>query len=161
TTIIKQLSSRYVGERLEAERTLQQMGPDAVEALMQLVHRESKKHRRRRRIYFGIVAAYSAVAIPALIFLARAAIHAVAQGNYKVLGDLLGAGLGGIIGGGAGSLLGGFAWLLAPSRLQILAANALTKLDDVRGVGPLAEALKSWDANARATAGIQLVHLLP
>jgi len=45
--------------------------------------------------------------------------------------------------------------------VQRMATLALTKFDDVRAIGPLAQALRSWEPVVRGTAATQLHKLLP
>jgi len=134
--VVKRLSSRKVAERAEAEQALEQMGPEAVEALLALLQQEARKRKRNIRLYIGLCAGLMvSLVIGTIVF------------------DLNIAGMTGAFGALSG--------LLAATQTQKNAATALAKYDDLRGVGPLAEAMEFDDKNVRAEAEKALIRLLP
>jgi hypothetical protein len=161
--LLKKTRSPYVGERARAEQDFHALGPDGIDALMQLIESKNRGWKRRRKAYFTLVGVYCTVAVPALIYCISAAISASAGGDGKTASALLGGGLGGILGGGGGGILGGFAWLLAPPTEMILAARLLAQIDDLRGIGPLTRVLDMWtvDHELRHAAGKALARMLP
>jgi hypothetical protein len=147
------LRSRRIGERIEAEVALQAMGPAAIDGLLAVISKEQRTRRRRRNIYFGIVALFCLTCLPAAAWVVYTALATHNPGLFGALG--------GILGGGGGGLLGGFAWLLAPTQNQVLANGVLSRIEDKRAVGPLLQALQSvtTDPFSRTAAGIALLKI--
>lgn len=133
--ILAKLRSKRATERQRAEEELKRLGPEAVEALLATLEQESLRRKRRRMAGFAI------------LFLAMTIIVATIKSwDFPSL---------------FGSLWGGVATLFAATQLQKDAVLALSRYDDVRGVGFLAEALEFDDKVIVRQAGDALVRLLP
>jgi HEAT repeat protein len=141
--ILRGLTSRQIGQRLAVERQLLQMGPQAAELLLEILGEEARKRRTKRRLFWtllgGGLSAAAALAIAILV-----------SGHPEALGIL------GTFGG-----LGGLSALWVPSQRYFIVINALSRLDDVRAVGPLAEAFFISDLNVRTEVARALMRLLP
>jgi len=141
--ILKSLGSKYVGERLAVEQRLRDMGPKGAELLLEFLKDETRGRQSRRRVLWGVLGGGISLA-----FVIGAAL--VLTHHPEAL-----AGLAGFSG------LAGLAGLVAPSQKYHQIINALSQLDDVRAVGPLAEALSLQDLNSRVAAARALAKLLP
>ncbi len=122
-TLLKRYNSRYIGERLEAEREVAEMGDRFSEVLVAFLQKETRRYTWRRNIARGIIfTGFSVMALLTLYILI----------NEKYLWF---AGYGGFCG------LFGTMGLLAPSQTYMLAVNLLAEREDKRLVGYLAEAV--------------------
>lgn len=160
--MLRDLKSRYVGERQAAEETLNKMGLEAVEQLVALIQRDHNRRKMRRRIYFGLVALFCTTFLPAALYCLYMCITLSMAGN-NAAGGAYGGAIGGLLGGGGGGILGGFAWLLVPTQRQLLAAEAIAKIKDKQAVGALALCLNMPDMaqNLRFGAAQALMNILP
>ncbi len=155
--LVRSLMGPYLGERMEAQVRLKELGPQAVDGLLALIHREQRKLRIRRRIFYGIAGSFALLGLPLAAYLVYLGI---ATGNS----GLIGGGLGGILGGWGGGGVGGSVGLMFPSQLQIAALSALAHVEDERAAGPLAEVVVSRvnpSRDSRVAAAMTLIRLLP
>src|SRR5207253_856888 len=104
--------SGFLGERLDAEKRLRELGPQAVDSLLALMLREQRKLRIRRRIYAGIVGSFALFGLPLAGYLTY-------RGIITNSGDMIGSALGAILGGWGGGLVGGTVALIFPSHLHM------------------------------------------
>jgi hypothetical protein len=125
------------------EQRLNEMGPKGAELLLQFLKDESKNLEKKRRAVIGIV--YGGVSLATVIGVALVLTH-----HPAAL-----AGLAGFSG------LAGLSGLIKPSHQYYRIINTLSQLDDVRAVGPLAEALSIPDVNSRVPLFRALLKLLP
>ncbi len=135
--ILAKLRSKRPAERKRAEEELERLGPEAVEALLATLEQESLRRKRRRMAGFAIMGLFLAISI---IGAATESWHFSSQ---------------------LGAWWGAIAALFAATQLQKDAVGALSRYDDVRGVGFLAEALDFDDKVIVRQAGDALVRLLP
>lgn len=135
--VVTKLSARKPEQRVEAERAIERLGPEAVDALMDVLRKESAK-RRRKRWALAIVVAY-VVTMLTIIILTRKA-------------ELIGS---------VSSMSGVVVSLMAISQAQKNAAKKLAEFDDIRAVGFLVEALYYQDPGVREAAADRLTTLLP
>lgn len=141
--ILRAMGSKHIGERLDVEHRLREMGPQGAELLLEFLKDEAVLSKRKRRAFVGAlsVSAVSVACIAVVILLTRQPLALVGLSGF--------------------SGLAGFAALLAPSQRYHQIINALSQMDDVRAVGPLAEALSLQDINSRVAVARALERLLP
>jgi hypothetical protein len=135
-------------ERQTAEETLQQMGEEGVEQLLEVVRKEAenrRKQKRMQRIIQGTI--LSVIALLFVLYTLRA-LFSIKEWDFGDLSFLF----------VFISLFGGAA---AASQLQKNATSLLAKYDDLRAVGPLADALDIEDGDIRAVCREALTRLLP
>lgn len=135
--LVAKLRSKKLDQREEAEQELNRLGPEAVDALLKLLEKEGARRRKRR--LFGVVLLSTWAAVLVIM---------LATGNGSQVGSFTG-------------MIGGMVALFAATQLQKDAATALTRYDDIRSVGPLAEALEFEDKGVATEASGALVRLLP
>jgi hypothetical protein len=140
--LVKRLSSRKEDQRREAERMLDELGPDGLELLLNVIDSEEKKRQRRVRTGVTIY-----ISIFVLIF-------AVMLGSWWATGHFP-QGFGSI-----GSMFSGFGGMLAFSAAQQNSTLALSRYDDVRAVGPFARGLQ-FQGKLRKAVEEELIKLLP
>ncbi len=143
------LGSKNEQERKAAALALEKMGPEAADELLERLKAEAHRRRKRQRVVTWIVGSYLAIVV-------------LAFAGWAVTG---------LVGGHVGhfpfgffnvfSYTGAIASVTAASRFQKNAATILAKFDDVRAVGPLADALEYGDKEVRAVATDALAGLLP
>lgn len=160
--LVGKLRSRYVGERMDAQRELAEIGPAAVDGLLDIITREQRNLRRRKPIYRGLVIAFCALGVPAAIFCLVMCILCALHGQGSLSG-VYGGMIGTILGGFGGGVLGGFSWLNFPSLRFYHAADALSKIADKRAAGALASAVSVAQMNPEVRVSIAetLMRLLP
>lgn len=143
--LIDQLGSVSLARRLEAVRQLRALGGRAVEPLVSRLTHESRSRRHNWLRSLGLACAGT-------VFYIWLAPRLTNPAFWPLLLAFLPITL---------VIMRWNAW----SRLQIQAARLLTQIDDVRAVGPLADALESRDlwvvSSTRALAAEALVRLLP
>lgn len=135
--LLANLRSRKAEVREAAERQLAAKGPEAVNALLAMFEKEAVTRAKRRKIGFGIVAAYGVLFIVILV---------LDHGNN--IGSL-------------GGMTGAIIALFAATQVQKDAARALARYDDKRGVGRLVEALEYQDKHVQTEVEAALIRLLP
>ena len=135
--LLQRLRSRKTPIREEAERELAAMGPEAVNALLEMLEQESAKRARRQKIGIAVVCAF----VLLMVLLAVSG-----HGDNIAIFS---------------SMTGTWAALFAATQLQKDAARVLARYDDKRGVGRLAEALEYQDKVVQQEAETALVRLLP
>jgi hypothetical protein len=146
--LVRQLGSRSAWERQVAESTLRQMGPDAIDVLLAFVTKENRW--RFGRVYLRILA----IMVPSMVLWATLVFHTMLSGVWMVLGWLVWT-----IGF---ALIGSYiARRGQMSRRQRNAVTALSVFEDLRVIGPLAEALYYPDKKIQAMAATALPRLLP
>ncbi len=140
--IIEQTASRKAHERMVANRALQRMGPKAVAPLLQLVRREVNKQEKRLMAVGGC--ALSAIGLAGAQFVVPE-LQSISFGLniYMLFGLML------------------IYPLRKPTRLHRLASETLARIEDMRVVGPLAQALELGDPSIAATAEKALIQRLP
>lgn len=121
--LMKRYNSRYIGERLEAEREVADMGEHFSEVLVAFLRQETLKHNLRKSIGKGILF----VGLSAMLLLT---LYILTHDKYVWF-----AGFGGFGG------LAGVSGLFAPSQTYMQAVNLLAEREDKRLVGYLAEAV--------------------
>ncbi|HZO89820.1 MAG TPA: hypothetical protein VFB38_15940 [Chthonomonadaceae bacterium] len=139
--VVEKLSSKKERERLEAEARLAQLGPEALDSLLALVKQEAAKRKKRRRIFVTIIVCY-------IVFVLGMAIIFEGKLDPALFNSI-------------GSMSGLIGAAFAVSQAQRNAAKKLAEFEDIRVVGPLAEALEFGDKNIRAVAEDALIKLLP
>lgn len=121
--------------RLEAQREVLNGRTVDTSELIAILERENKK--KKARFIVGFILGYLPIVVLANL------IHMGAMaGSFSMAGIAAGA------------------WF-APTRLQKFAARKLAETEDVRTVGPLAEALDKQDAGTKRVATDALIRLLP
>ncbi len=135
--LVTKLSDKKVGERERAEQAIDRLGPDAVDALMAVLRKEADKRKRKRWIIV-LVLAYVVLMLGFMIATRNSAMI----GSISSMGSVIVA-------------------VTAISQAQKNAAKKLTEYDDIRTVGPLAEALHYQDKGLRNAAVERLGVLLP
>lgn len=121
--LLKRHNSRYIGERMEAEREVAEKGERFSEVLIYFLLEETRKRNARKAIGAAILGAgFTAMAL--------LTVYILLSGKYVWF-----AGYGGFSG------LFGVTGLYAPSQSYLLAVNLLAERDDKRLVGYLAEAV--------------------
>lgn len=143
--VVAQLTSKKEPERVEAEAKIAGLGPEALDALLALVQQEAAKRKtKRRRILIGLTIYF-------VFVIGMTVLISVAKGH-------LDTGLFGSIGSMSGLIAAAF----AVSQAQKNATRKLAEFEDIRIVGPLAEALEFGDKNMRAIITEEaLIKLLP
>ncbi len=131
---LEALSSKKVQIREQARQVVDQAG---VDALLATVRAEGMRRAKRRKVGIGILCFYAL-----LVIIMVATDHGKSMGSF-------------------GGMTGVLATLFAASQAQRNAAKELAKYDDVRGVGPLTEALEFQDKETTAAVEPTLVELLP
>lgn len=137
------LGGRQIGERLAVEQQLNHMGPAGAELLLEFLKDEAAIRTRKKRAVLGVV--YGGLATATGLGIALVLTHHPAA----------------LVGLSGFSGLAGLAGTMAPSQQYNRIINALSQLDDIRAVGPLAEALSIPDANSRVAVARALSRLLP
>jgi hypothetical protein len=138
TKTVDLLSSRRKEIREEAERSLQEMGQEAVEELLLVLKKEAQRRKTRKKRIQASIACYLTLAV----------VIAVLFNSEFLLNSL---------GGMVGVILVAF---IATQR-QKNATRELAKYKDRRTVGPLAEALEFQDKDLAIQARARLFDLLP
>lgn len=141
--ILKGLSSRHIGERLDVEQQLHQMGPEGAELLLQLMADETHRKQTKRRLFWIVLSGGLGMA-------GALAATLIAIGHPEMMGFL-----------GMFGALGSLSALIVPSQRYYQIIHMLSQQEDVRAVGPLAEALSVPDLNARIGVARALNRLLP
>lgn len=142
--VVAQLTSKKEPERVEAEAKIAGLGPEALDALLAMVQQEAAKRKtKRRRILIGLT-------IYCVFIIGMTAALSIAQG--KLDASLLRT---------MGSMSGLIAATFAVSQTQKNATQKLAEFEDIRIVGPLAEALEFNDKNIRTVTEEALIKLLP
>jgi len=143
-TLIEQLSSRDTRQHRHAVLALFRAGAPAVTPLLSLLATESNRRRRKRPLRIGLTLTAAGMYLWWLANLASPM-------SWNLLLILI-------------PLLLGLLSLHTATRVQVDAAQVLAMLDDMRAVGPLAEALEyqEWQLpRARSAAAEALIRLLP
>ncbi len=135
--LVQRLRSKKEAERKAAEEELRRLGPGAVDELLRLLDKESANRQRRRRMGYGFLVLW-------LVFVVGMA----ALDGGKNIGSFTG-------------MIGSMLALFAATQAQKDAANVLSRYDDIRIVGALAEALSYDDKGLTKTASDALIRLLP
>lgn len=135
--LLQRLRSKKPAVREAAERELAAMGPEAVNALLEMLEKESVNRAKRKKIGIAVVCCY----ILLVILLA-------ASGNGEKASSFSG-------------MTGAWVALFAATQIQKDAARVLARYDDKRGVGRLAEALEYQDKVVQREVEDALVRLLP
>jgi hypothetical protein len=132
-------------QRQEAERTLDALGTEGLEALLNIIATEEKKRKQnRKQMLITLTALYAVlIAISICIPLLYPHFHLP---------------LGGILGGASSGFV---AAAFAISSTQQNATLALTRYNDVRATGALTMGLAFQDTKLRQAAEQKLVDLLP
>lgn len=146
--LLNRLGSLSDQERQTAEETLRQMGEEGVEQLLEVVRKEAenrRKQKRMQRIIQGTI--LSVIALLVVLYTLRA-LFSVKEWDFGDISFLF----------VFISLFGGAA---AASQLQKNATSLLAKYDDLRAVGPMADALDIEDGDIRAVCREALTRLLP
>jgi hypothetical protein len=142
--LVRRWNSRYIGERLAAERELKEWGAEAAELLLILLQQEGSKRRKKRFAFWAALYGGLALGAGLLVFL-------LIIGKPELLGLL------GMLGG-----LGGLSALLVPTQDYIAALQIIAQIEDTRFTGYLAEALHlQTDPRARIAFSQALLRLLP
>jgi hypothetical protein len=131
---LEALSSKKEQVREQARQVVDHAG---VDALLATVRAEGERRAKRRKVGIGILCFYAL-----LLVIMVATDHGKSMGSF-------------------GGMTGVLATLFAASQAQRNAAKELAKYDDVRGVGPLTEALDYQDKETTAAVEPTLVDLLP
>jgi hypothetical protein len=147
--VVKKLGSGKKPEREVAEKTIAEMGPAAVEVLLNVVQAESANYRKKQRCFrFGWVAFVAAVVLPILFIVGRGLI----TGVWKGMGDYFTF---------LPSMVGAMGAVAAVTQLHKNAATALASVGDVRAVGALIEVLEVDDKAVQKAAVQAISRLLP
>ncbi len=142
--LTKHLASRNTEERESAQQVLKQM---SLETLLPMLEQEAQKRKcklRRMKILFGVYG--GTVLLLLLIFALRGGDH-WSQFPWQLFQMF--------------SILTPVIAVAAGATLHKNATEVLAKQEDVRAVGPLAEALSLQDKNVYAIAAGALIRLLP
>jgi len=140
---IEKLASRNPIEQMKARAALDSGESANVDALLHVLKRENRKKRRR----FAVA---QSVSICIMVGLAAANEYFNFNSRLFNYGFLFGV-----------FLIASVSAAFAPTRLQRVVARRLADFDDVRAVGPLAEALDQQDKSTKKAAGAALARLLP
>jgi hypothetical protein len=143
--LIAQLKSRSARRRTRAKQALRGMGADAIEPLLALLAEETRRTQRNRPLLIGCYALCMGL-------FAWWLHHAMAPVYWTLIPVFV-------------LLLIVIAHLQAASPAQVEATHLLANIQDMRAVGPLAEALEFRDmvtySGTFDTATIALIKLLP
>ncbi len=144
-SLVAQLRSLKARKRKASRLALRRQGAAAVGPLVALLKAEAERRRRYRPLRFGFYTTYI------LLFLAWIQ-YFTSPVNWALIPVFI-------------LLLCGIAWQQAASPAQIEAAQLLAEIDDIRAVGPLAEALEFRDlarfSGTSRAAARALARLLP
>lgn len=141
--IVWRAESRNTEVRLEARRLMQRMGPKAIDPLLRLIDNEGKKRERRMKMVGVIAVAFTLLALLEMTFLDFWLESGQMHHGIMLLILLVILSFG------------------KPSKMHKRAARALARIDDLRVVGPLLEALEMGDTYSHAAAADALKRLLP
>jgi hypothetical protein len=144
---LERLGSLDEIERQQAETAIEEMGEEGIEKLLAVVQSEAEKRRKQKRmqrLFLQAVLGIYAVILTA--FVVRGVL--TSDWDFESFGSFF----------FFITLFGGAA---AASQLHKNAACLLAKHDDIRAVGPLAEALEIEDGDIRAVCRETLTRLLP
>jgi hypothetical protein len=142
--VVAQLTSKKEQQRIEAEAQIASLGPEAVDALLALVQQEAVKRKKKRRKFLIGLTVYFVCIIGLTVFLSLAKGHLETSLFNSI-----------------GSMSGLIAAAFAVSQAQRNATRKLAQFEDIRTVGPLAEALEFNDKSMRAVTEEALIKLLP
>ncbi|MBM3494671.1 MAG: hypothetical protein FJX72_10220 [Armatimonadetes bacterium] len=135
--VVAKLRSKKAEEREAAKDALDRLGPRVVDELLAVLAKESAGARRRRNIGIGLIVGYMALVMVLVL-----------TSNTEQIATYIG-------------LISSVGVMFAASQIQKNAAGELAEHDDLRVVGPLAEALEYDDKDTVAGAERSLIKLLP